>query len=203
MRAQIHELHERLRFTAIFVTHDQSEALALGDRLAIMRAGVIEQFDTPERIFEEPATEYVAGFIGMSNRLPLERSDGVWTHEGLPLTGGPSLLDAVGSTVFARVRPDAIGLAAVDAPTDPAACGLRAIVIDSEYGGRHMDVIVAAGGNRLHARVPTGERGSWARTLAVGQDVMVSFRPGEVVFFDDQGRPVECAPHPLRTAVGA
>ena len=47
VRAQIHELHERLRFTAVFVTHDQREALALGDRLAIMKAGRIEQFDTP------------------------------------------------------------------------------------------------------------------------------------------------------------
>ena len=51
----------------------------LGDRLAIMKAGRIEQFDTPEQVFEEPATEYVAGFIGMSNRLELERRDGDWS----------------------------------------------------------------------------------------------------------------------------
>ena len=69
VRAQLHELHDRLGFTAVFVTHDQTEALALGDRLAIMRTGRIEQFGTPEQVFEEPATEYVAGFIGMSNRL--------------------------------------------------------------------------------------------------------------------------------------
>ena len=69
VRAEIHELHGRLGFTAVFVTHDQSEALALGDRLAIMRSGAIEQYDTPERVFEQPATEYVAAFIGMSNRL--------------------------------------------------------------------------------------------------------------------------------------
>ena len=55
----------------MFVTHDQSEALALGDRLAIMRYGRIEQYDTPEHVFERPATEYVAAFIGMSNRLRL------------------------------------------------------------------------------------------------------------------------------------
>src|SRR5438270_109379 len=52
MRTEIHELHQRERFTAIFVTHDQSEALALGDRIAIMRAGRIEQLDTAERVFE-------------------------------------------------------------------------------------------------------------------------------------------------------
>ena len=54
VRAQIHELHQRLGFTAVFVTHDQAEAFALGDRMAIMRAGKIEQFDTPERVFETP-----------------------------------------------------------------------------------------------------------------------------------------------------
>ena len=69
VRTEIHELHGRLGFTAVYVTHDQSEALALGDRLAIMRTGEIEQLATPEEVFEEPATEYVAGFIGMSNRF--------------------------------------------------------------------------------------------------------------------------------------
>ena len=73
VRAEIHELHARLEFTSVFVTHDQSEALALGDRLAIMRKGAIEQLDTPQRVFERPATEYVADFIGMANRLVCER----------------------------------------------------------------------------------------------------------------------------------
>src|SRR5205814_7645140 len=64
VRTEIHELHRRLHFTAVYVTHDQTEALALGDRLAIMRAGTVEQLATPDQVFEEPATEYVAGFIG-------------------------------------------------------------------------------------------------------------------------------------------
>ena len=69
----------------MYVTHDQVEALALGDRLAIMRAGALEQFDTPEQVFEQPATDYVAAFIGMGNRLELERRDGRWTHDGVPI----------------------------------------------------------------------------------------------------------------------
>ena len=69
VRIEIHELHTRLGFTAVFVTHDQSEALALGDRLAIMKQGKIEQYDTPEQVYEQPASEYVAAFIGISNRL--------------------------------------------------------------------------------------------------------------------------------------
>ncbi len=89
VRAEIHELHGRLGFTAVFVTHDQSEALALGDRLAIMRNGRIEQYDTPEGVFEHPATEYVAAFIGMSNRLVCERADNGWGCDGQVLGGAP------------------------------------------------------------------------------------------------------------------
>ena len=85
VRTEIHELHSRLGFTAVYVTHDQSEALALGDRLAIMRTGRIEQLAPPEEVYEQPATEYVAGFIGMSNRLALDvTGDGVF-HNGVKI----------------------------------------------------------------------------------------------------------------------
>src|SRR5436190_5516488 len=87
VRTEIHELHSRLNFTAIYVTHDQVEALALGDRLAIMRSGALEQLGTPEQIFEEPATDYVAGFIGMGNRITVERDDRGWSHNGEVVTG--------------------------------------------------------------------------------------------------------------------
>src|SRR4051794_6776383 len=92
VRTEIHELHGRLGFTAVYVTHDQVEALALGDRLAIMRQGALEQLATPDEVFEEPATEYVAAFIGMANRLGFERHDGSWFLDGEQVDGD---LDAV------------------------------------------------------------------------------------------------------------
>ena len=97
VRAQLHELHARLQFSAVFVTHDQAEALALADRVAIMRAGKFEQVGTPEHVFEEPATEYVAEFIGMSNRVPLEHAGhrlgvrGEGRHRRAPPAGQPDL----------------------------------------------------------------------------------------------------------------
>src|SRR5918995_2786016 len=78
VRNELAELHNRLGFTAVYVTHDQSEALALGDRMAIMRKGRIEQLGTPEEVFASPRSEYVAGFIGMGNRLELKRHDDAW-----------------------------------------------------------------------------------------------------------------------------
>ena len=63
-RGEIKELHQRLGVTSVFVTHDQEEALSLSDRIAVLRAGRLEQFGTPEEIYSKPATKYVARFIG-------------------------------------------------------------------------------------------------------------------------------------------
>ena len=71
LRAEIKRLHEELSFTAIYVTHDQSEAMAMSTRVAVMNRGRIEQIDTPPRIFHHPASEFVYTFIGESCCLPV------------------------------------------------------------------------------------------------------------------------------------
>src|SRR5262249_58808598 len=81
VRTEIHELHTRLTFTAVYVTHDQVEALGLGDRLAIMSKGVLEQRRRPDEVVQVPATEYVADFIGMVNRLVFERHEAGWNFD--------------------------------------------------------------------------------------------------------------------------
>jgi iron(III) transport system ATP-binding protein len=186
VRTEIHELHGRLGFTAVYVTHDQVEALALGDRLAIMRAGALEQLGTPEAIFEQPATEYVAEFIGMANRLVLERSNGEWAHEGKPVSGDLSILGANLPAVNARSRTEDIVLSPEDAPTN-GALAFPATVVDSEFGGRHLDVVVTVGSTRLSSRTPAGAPGSWARGLEPGQPVSATVSPSALAFFDDAG----------------
>ena len=123
VRSQIDQLHQSLGFTAVFVTHDQGEAFALGDRLAIMKAGKIEQYDAPERVFENPVSEYVAAFIGMANRLELRRG-----HDGWVTSAGDEidLTHAVvrnradeGTSAVARLRPDDVLLHA-SSPEAPA-----------------------------------------------------------------------------------
>jgi iron(III) transport system ATP-binding protein len=201
VRSEIHELHARLGFTAVYVTHDQVEALALGDRLAIMRAGAIEQLATPDHVFEEPASEYVAAFIGMANRLVFERQNGTWTLDGERVDGD---LDAVGSasgTVVARTRPEDIRLAPADEDTPAGSLSFPAILVDSEFGGRHLDVAITVGSTRVLGRIPAGERGGWARTLERGRRVLATLNPRELAFYDDDGALVSAVGRPV--AVGA
>ena len=70
MRTELIELQDRIKITSIYVTHDQEEALALADRVALMNAGRIEQIGTPDEVYEKPATAFVAKFLGESNVLP-------------------------------------------------------------------------------------------------------------------------------------
>ncbi|MBN9684908.1 MULTISPECIES: ABC transporter ATP-binding protein [unclassified Corallococcus] len=83
LRAEIAALRARLGTTLVFVTHDQGEALALSDRIAVMNRGVIEQVDTPERLYREPATPFVAGFVGGANVLRGEVRAGAFYCAGM------------------------------------------------------------------------------------------------------------------------
>jgi iron(III) transport system ATP-binding protein len=200
VRTEIHELQSRLGFTAVYVTHDQVEALALGDRLAIMRSGTLEQLATPEQIFEEPATEYVAEFIGMANRLVFERRDGIWTFEGEAVEGDLSWIGTASSTITARTRSEDVQILPPDEPLPPNSLGLGGLVVDSEFGGRHLDVVVHVGSTRVLSRIATGERGSWARSLNAGQSVVATLRPRELAFYDESGSLVRAAGRPVTVA---
>ena len=100
LRGEIAALRARLGTTMIFVTHDQHEALALSDRVAVMNGGVIEQIDSPERIYQSPSTPFVAGFVGGANRLEGRVEGrrficGAYAFElpqAVPATNGPATL---------------------------------------------------------------------------------------------------------------
>jgi iron(III) transport system ATP-binding protein len=184
VRAEIHELHGRLGFTAVFVTHDQSEALALGDRLAIMRNGRIEQYDRPEGVFEHPATEYVAAFIGMGNRLVCERAETGWACEGQVLRGAPLQATSLDGRVAVRLRSEDVDIhpKEVEVPNDRTTA--EATIVDSEYGGKTMDVVARLAGTRVFARISSGDSGSFARRLVSGQQVVISFRPTDAMLYE-------------------
>jgi len=118
MRAEIARIQRDLGVTTIYVTHDQVEAMTLGDRVAVMRGGVLQQFDSPQELFERPRNLFVAGFIGSPAmnlvEATLERADGVWVVFGshrlrVPdelLAARPAVGRAVGQRVVLGIRPD-------------------------------------------------------------------------------------------------
>lgn len=104
MRHELKRLVSSLGVTAVFVTHDQTEAMSMSDRIAVLRKGVIEQYDTPENIYNHPATEFVARFVGKSNwmgktelfrpeAMTLEKKEGFLSYD-LPVSSVQYLGDA-------------------------------------------------------------------------------------------------------------
>src|SRR4051812_37663280 len=119
MRAQLARLHERLGVTTVYVTHDQVEAMTLGDRVAVLRSGVLQQCDTPETLFERPANLFVAAFIGSPamNLLRADVEDGALRCGSvrLPLPSDSVLRGDDGRTVVAGIRPHHLEPAAAGA----------------------------------------------------------------------------------------
>jgi iron(III) transport system ATP-binding protein len=184
VRTEIHELHARLGFTAVYVTHDQVEALALGDRLAIMRGGALEQLAPPDVIFEEPATEYVAAFIGMGNRLVFERHDGSWWLDGERVDGDLDAVAAGSTTVVARTRPEDLDLLEPGRNgVEPGALTFPATVLDAAFGGRHLDIAVTTGSTRLLGKIDAGQRGGWSRGLEREQRVVATLSLRDLAFY--------------------
>src|SRR5262249_7662699 len=150
MRYELRELSRRLGKTAVYVTHDQTEALALSDRIAVLSQGRIEQIGPPSEIYERPATAFVADFIGSSNLLAARGRGGgasggtaVETEHGPALTI-PRVVDAAGATVTLLLRPERFRLAAADGD-QTVANRFRAEVRDVTYLGEDLHLRVLAG----------------------------------------------------------
>ena len=118
MRAEIKMLHQRTKTTTVYVTHDQVEAMTLGDRIAVMKAGRVEQFDTPQAIYDRPATRFVAEFIGSPamNMIECARSGDGLGAKGIELAMTPDQRAALArhgaNDVLYGLRPECVSLAA-------------------------------------------------------------------------------------------
>ncbi|TDC78033.1 ABC transporter ATP-binding protein [Actinomadura sp. 7K507] len=141
MQVELKRIQREVGITFVYVTHDQGEALAMSDRIAVMNDGLIEQLGTPREIYEHPATRFVAGFIGTSNVLGGEVTE---TGAGIAVISyGPDgrievpvrdgLEVAAGERLELTVRPEKIGIGA-DRPKEDM-CGVRGTVTEVVYLG--------------------------------------------------------------------
>ena len=179
MQLEVKRLQRRLGLTALFVTHDQEEALVLSDRIAVMSEGRIEQLGTPEDIYAHPVNWFVADFVGESN---LFRGRLAADEAGHPfaLTGGvrirvPASSFAMGSEVGVLVRPERPRLIADGRQADNV---VRGRIVEVIYVGESVKYrlrIDAA--HELLVRWPFRERGG---TLAAGDDVTVGWNVSDM-----------------------
>jgi sn-glycerol 3-phosphate transport system ATP-binding protein len=145
MRREILSLQRRLGITMLYVTHDQTEAMAMADQVVLLRDGRIEQDAPPADVYAHPATAFAASFIGTPpmNLLPLVEGAGGMVVRG---TGGPALAPPLQNETLAGIRPESLRLAEE---------GIPAIVLHAEYLGADTVVACAVGeAGRLLARLP-------------------------------------------------
>ena len=153
MRAEIIKLREKIDTTFIYVTHDQVEAMTLGDRIVIMRDGYIQQIGTPQEVFNHPANLFVAGFIGSPQMNFFENCQ-------LTKTAGGYTLTVMGETIT---------LTAEQSAKLAAESGIPAEVDVSELMGSELHLHLAANGQDVVAVIPTAniDPMAYARHTAV------------------------------------
>jgi putative spermidine/putrescine transport system ATP-binding protein len=170
LRDEIRRIQLRLGITTVFVTHDQEEALAVSDRIAVMNAGRIDQIGTPEELYLRPATGQVAAFVGVSSLVPgtvVGEFVDVWGQR-LPLQ---TPADAGPVEVF--VRPENVRFAASDAP------GVDATVQESTFlGSFRRSVVRTTDGTMLNVQHDAGERVQYGDAVRIALDpAPVATRP--------------------------
>ncbi len=173
---ELRDLHDRINATTVYVTHDQLEAMSMADKIAVMKDGIIEQFGTPNQIYQHPATMFVADFMG-SPSMNFLHFNGPITSDNSSLTLGdqlfevPSVLEDVPNGAKALgVRPEHLLL------NDHSK--LRARVYGSEYLGTNQIITLESDFGILKARLPSNQQ------TRIGDNVGLDFVASELSLFN-------------------
>lgn len=177
MAEELKNLHDRMNATTVYVTHDQLEAMQMGDKIVVMNHGVIEQFGTPQDIYDKPATMFVADFIGSPPMNFLKFHASVETgatavtlhHQSF---GVPTLREPFTGDLVYGVRPENIRFS--------DAAGYRGEVLASEYLGTTQIVTLKTQNGSVKARIPSDQ------PARVGETVGLDFDGSTVTLFDNQ-----------------
>jgi len=188
MQFELKQLQKTLGVTLVFVTHDQEEALAMSDRIAVMNCGRVEQVGTPVEIYDQPVTRFVADFIGDTN---IFRGERVATATGPALAVGnglnlrlPTSTDIGTGVLSVALRPEKIGLSpSGDAARATAeACAQGVIESTNFLGGAVLYRIALESGHHVLAQQPNAGA---VRLFAPGSTVMLDWKPSDLVVLKD------------------
>lgn len=177
MRAELQKMHRRLGVTTVYVTHDQVEAMTLGDRIVIMKDGIIQQADSPLNLYERPSNLYVAGFIGTPsmNFIPVTLQDGELIASGfrvhLPEDRRGEVGSYNGKALVLGVRPQ-------DLTDAPSSLTMQANVEVIEPLGSENYLYCSAGKDMVAARV------DGRSSVRAGDSVTLGFKPEQFHLFD-------------------
>ena len=174
LQIEIKHLHERLGVTMVYVTHDQSEAMTMSDRIAVFSEGRVQQLDTAVGLYERPCNSFVAQFIGENNRLPGEVVERSGERARVVLDGGLEVVAlavaAANGRTMLSIRPER---AMIDPPAEVGPNRFAARVEELIYLGDHRRVRLAfAGRDDFIVKIPSGHVHG---TLAVGTAVSVGW----------------------------
>jgi len=186
MRTEISKLHSRLETTMIYVTHDQMEAMTMGDKIVVMKDGLIQQIESPLNLYNSPANKFVAGFIGspamnfMTGKI--EDTGGLFFNEGkmkltIPMFHRDRLSKYVGKEIILGIRPEDIYESSF-IPDLQEKSEAKAIVEVVEPMGNEIFIYLTTGLNSLIGRI-----NSRTEPL-VGQEIDIVFDMSKVHFFD-------------------
>ncbi|MBC6439111.1 MAG: ABC transporter ATP-binding protein [Rhodospirillales bacterium] len=181
MQIEMKHIHENVGLTFVYVTHDQSEALTMSNRIAVFNDGIIQQLDSPEELYERPKNAFVAQFIGENNRLSGTITEVSGDKCSVELLNGQTVkaqavnVSAAGEATTLSLRPEAI----VVEPSDSDKCDdiYPAVVREQIYMGDHTRVRVeACGHDDFVIKMP---RGSGARHFDLGQEINIGWRSND------------------------
>ncbi len=188
MKVELKQLQSAFGTTFVYITHDQSEALVLSDRVGVMNHGRFEQLDSPQELYYSPATSFVAGFVGANNRL----TGTVLGHEGALVeldAGGGLRLHARGNGTLPRgaaadafIRPEAMTLARTPAELPPGQSALSGEVTDMLFDGASSVVLLRESQIRRELRIALPQTGAFA-DLRPGVRVCFGFDPERAICF--------------------
>jgi multiple sugar transport system ATP-binding protein len=181
-RAELIKLHRRLGITTIYVTHDQVEAMTMGDRIAVLNDGLMQQVDSPLHLYNQPANLFVAGFIGSPamNFLDatVKATDGAWLVDAgdfrlrLPDARAEALKPYADKPVILGVRPDDIYDRSLPAPVSAGADNTATLMVDvTEPMGAQVHAYLAAGQHSLVASLNADTRARDGEPLEVVFDM--------------------------------